>query len=185
MAVNPRLMHIIIDNADKITYDSVQIHEVTNLLSAICTGENMEKTWVKRLIGLALVIIAVALIPFLNEKGELERPVTVTVLFDRGLEVSDDGEGAVIKAAKESLARPDASILISGHTGTRGDGDANRALAESRAESIKDRLAAEGVDEERIETIGLGGAEPLEQEEGESDRAFQRRLARTEILINP
>ncbi|WP_111497910.1 MULTISPECIES: OmpA family protein [Marinobacter] len=145
----------------------------------------MNRTWMSRSAGALLVIIAVALIPFLNSQGALEQPVSLTVLFDRGTDLDDDAAMIIAKAVRESLARPEAGILVTGYTGSRGDEQANLALSERRAEFIKSRLEDKGIEPERIDTVGLGGTEALERKEGESDRAYQRRLARADILINP
>lgn len=145
----------------------------------------MNKAWTQRAFGILLVIIAVALIPFLNAKGELERPVTVTIPFERGVRIDDDAKALVALAYKESAARPDASVVISGHTGSRGDSQANMDLSEQRANTVATLLSDQGLDPDRMETVGLGGAQPLPEQEGESDRAYQRRLSRVDVLITP
>lgn len=145
----------------------------------------MKKAWIQRAVGMSLVVAAVGSIPFLNDKGALERPVTVTIPFERGVSMDDDAQALVALAFKESAARPDAQVVVSGHTGSRGDTQANVALSEQRADTIAGLLSDQGLDPERIETAGLGGAELLTQQDGESDRAYQRRLARVEILIAP
>lgn len=145
----------------------------------------MKKAWIQRAAGISLVAVAVGAIPFLNEKGTLERPVTVTIPFERGVSIDDDAKALVALAFKESAARPDASVVVSGHTGSRGDAQANMALSERRAETIAGLLSDQGLDPDRMETAGLGGAQLLPQQEGESDRAYQRRLSRVDVLITP
>lgn len=145
----------------------------------------MKKAWIQRLVGASLVAVAVGMIPFLNSKGELERPVTITIPFERGTSLDDDAQSRIALVFKESAARPDANVVVSGHTGSRGDEQANLALSQQRAETIKQLLSEQGLSPDRMEVVGLGGAELLPQKEGESDRAYQRRLARVDILIAP
>lgn len=145
----------------------------------------MKRRWIQRAFGISLVAIAVGLIPFLNDKGELERPVTVTIPFERGVSVDSDARALIGVAFKESAARPDAGVVISGHTGSRGDTQANIDLSMQRANTVAALLADQGLNQERMEMAGLGGAQLLPQKEGESDRAYQRRLSRVDILIAP
>lgn len=145
----------------------------------------MKKAWMQRAIGAALVATAVGIIPFLNEKVELERPVTITVPFERGIGLDQDTETLIAQAFKESVSRPEASIVVSGHSGSRGDTQANINLSKQRAEAIEQRLADQGLNLDRIEVVGLGGSELLPRKENESERAYQRRLARVDILIAP
>lgn len=145
----------------------------------------MRKAWKQRAIGASLVVAAVGMIPFLNDKGDLERPVTITIPFERGVSLDQDTKSLIAQAFKESVSRPEASIVVSGHSGSRGDTQANLNLSKQRAEVIEQRLADQGLDPDRIEVVGLGGSELLARKENESERSYQRRLARVDILIAP
>ena len=145
----------------------------------------MNTAWMQRAIGASLVVVAVGLIPFLNDKSNLERPVTITVPFERGVSLDQDTASLIARAFKEGVSRPEASIVVSGHSGSRGDKQANLNLSRQRAEVIEQRLADQGLDPDRIEVVGLGGSELLARREDEGDRSYQRRLARVEILIAP
>lgn len=145
----------------------------------------MNKAWMQRAVGALLVVTAVGLIPFLDTKAELERPVTITVPFERGISLDQDTEPLIAQAYKESISRPDASIVISGHSGSRGDTQANLTLSKQRAETIEQRLTDQGLNPDRIEVVGLGRSELLPRNENESERSYQRRLARVDILIAP
>ncbi len=145
----------------------------------------MNKAWMQRAIGASLVVAAICIIPFLNDKGDLERPVTISVPFERGVSRDPDTQSLIAQAFKESVSRPEASIVVSGHSGSRGDTQANLNLSRQRAETIEQQLTDQGLAPERIEVVGLGGTELLPRNEGENDRSYQRRLARVDILIAP
>lgn len=145
----------------------------------------MNKAWMQRAIGASLVVAAIGMIPFLNDKGDLQRPVTITVPFERGVSLDPNTKPLIAQAFKESASRPDASIVVSGHSGSRGDKQANLNLSRQRAEVIEQQLTDQGLAPERIDIVGLGGTELLPRNEGENDRSYQRRLARVEILIAP
>ncbi|MEO1307671.1 MAG: OmpA family protein [Pseudomonadota bacterium] len=74
-------------------------------------------------------------------------------------------------------------IVALGHTGTSGDATANLELSEARAELVTDLTNELGIPKNRVTVKGVGGASPLPQKEGETDRAHQLRLARVEISL--
>lgn len=79
---------------------------------------------------------------------------------------------------------PNFRIIVKGHTGQRGDQQANKELSRSRADSVKDYFISRyNVDKNRIRAIGLGGDEPLKRKDGESSRSYNDRLKRVEIFL--
>lgn len=104
------------------------------------------------------------------------------VAFD-GNQVSGDAEAMLQTAIDDARTRTDQPIRVVGHTGTVGSLDAKRAQAERRAQLVRDRLVQAGIDERRIDTAALSDQAPLDPQEGESRRAYERRLQRVEILI--
>lgn len=135
--------------------------------------------------GLSLVVASVAALPFLHEKGALEQPVSIEIPFERGLNIDEEALALVPLVMKEASLRPDANIVISGHTGSRGDASANLSLSEDRASTISEMLVSLGLERDQMKAMGVGGSEPLPQGEGESDRAYQRRLSRVVVTITP
>ncbi|HEB11120.1 MAG TPA: OmpA family protein [Spirochaetales bacterium] len=79
---------------------------------------------------------------------------------------------------------PNFRIVVKGHTGTRGDPEANKALSQERANSAKEYFVQTyNMDLNRIRTIGAGGSEPLKKRDGESSRSYNDRLKRVEVYI--
>ena len=81
---------------------------------------------------------------------------------------------AVIKALKQNESL---KVTVAGHTCDIGNYDYNIALSERRAEAVKHILVTQaGIDEARIEVLGLGYAQPLINNKDEASRAQNRRV---------
>ena len=145
----------------------------------------MDKSVIKRLSGLGILFVVAILTVVLHNAGEAREPATYTVTFSSGTEMADQADQVLDRALEDALLRHEARVIVTGHTGTRGDPEANQALSLERAKVVARSLIDSGIDEDRIETLGMGGAAPLDRAADESDRAFQRRLPRTEITIAP
>ncbi|MFZ1704524.1 MAG: OmpA family protein [Saprospiraceae bacterium] len=82
--------------------------------------------------------------------------------------------------AKFMLANPEILIEIQGHTDNVGDSNALKELSTARAETIKQLLVVQKVENKRISTIGYGAEKPLTDNSTELLRKKNRRV---EILI--
>jgi outer membrane protein OmpA-like peptidoglycan-associated protein len=67
-------------------------------------------------------------------------------------------------------------IRIEGHTDNIGKQELNLKLSEQRVLNVKIYLMKKGIAEERIETIGYGGALPIADNSKESTRKLNRRV---------
>ena len=105
------------------------------------------------------------------------------VLAFDGNQVRDDATAMLQTAIDDARSRPDQPIRVIGHTGTVGALDAKRTQSERRAEAVRDLLVQAGIDDRRIDVAALSDQAPLPQQEGESRRAYERRLQRVEVLI--
>jgi outer membrane protein OmpA-like peptidoglycan-associated protein/ABC-type nitrate/sulfonate/bicarbonate transport system substrate-binding protein len=75
-------------------------------------------------------------------------------------------------------------IAIRGHTGLRGDPEANRALSQDRADAVARYLnVTHRIPEERMHPVGYGSERPLPRLPGESERAYGYRLPRVELVL--
>jgi len=52
------------------------------------------------------------------------------------------------------------AVIIEGHTDRLGSPQYNQKLSERRAESVKAYLVSQGVDRDKIETLGMGKTVP-------------------------
>jgi outer membrane protein OmpA-like peptidoglycan-associated protein len=86
-----------------------------------------------------------------------------------------------LEAIAEVLARHDRLMaLVEGHTDRSGSATQNLALSQERARSVKDALAATGVDAERIAVVGMGESRPIDK--GRTAEALQRNR-RVEVYL--
>ncbi|MFW5977214.1 MAG: OmpA family protein [Candidatus Nanoarchaeia archaeon] len=69
------------------------------------------------------------------------------------------------------------NIRVEGHTDKTGEEDYNLKLSEKRAKAVKKVLIQNGVNKERITTIGLGESQPTSEEDSQNRRV--------EIFIMP
>ena len=104
---------------------------------------------------------------------------TVPVFFKVGL-VEDEGERKVenekaISALAEVMQKyPIAKFLLEGHTCDLGSKEMNTKLSWQRAEAVKAKLIAKGIDATRLLTLGFGEAEgPVHFDEKEKDPATE------------
>ncbi len=75
----------------------------------------------------------------------------------------------------------DKTIVIEGHTDSRGSADYNEDLSHRRADSVRDYLVAQGVPSSKIQAVGKGEEEPIAKNATAEGRANNRRV---EIIID-
>ena len=133
-------------------------------------------------VGLGLVAGTTGYVGITGLDYQRRRTRRWVIAFD-GNQISSDAQGMLQTAIDDARTRPDQPIRVVGHTGTVGGLEAKRNQSEQRAQNIRDMLVQAGIDERRIDTAALSDQAPLAQVEGESRRAYERRLQRVEILI--
>lgn len=79
--------------------------------------------------------------------------------------------------AKAAILRenPGVQLRIEGHADARGSTEYNLALAQRRAESVRDFLAGYGIAADRVETVSFGKERPAVEGESEDAYALNRR----------
>jgi outer membrane protein OmpA-like peptidoglycan-associated protein len=77
---------------------------------------------------------------------------------------------------------PDTSIQVAGHTDSTGSEQTNKVLSENRADNVKNALVGQGVNPNRISSIGFGESAPIADNSNESGRQLNRRVI---ITIQP
>jgi len=73
-------------------------------------------------------------------------------------------------------AHPEVTLLIVGHTDSRGSEAYNQRLSEQRAESVANYLIQRGVSASRVTTSGRGELEPRGTNSTEAGRQLNRRV---------
>ena len=90
----------------------------------------------------------------------------------------------VDNAVKRLKHYPNFRVIVRGHTGTRGDKPENINLSLRRADAVARYVTITyGLDPNRLKTEGKGGEQPLARKAGESERTYQYRLPRVELLL--
>jgi outer membrane protein OmpA-like peptidoglycan-associated protein len=72
-------------------------------------------------------------------------------------------------------ATPTATILLEGHTDSKGDSVQNKIISEKRAQAIANYLIAKKIAPKRVSHIGLGAKFPIADNDTEEGRAKNRR----------
>ncbi|TKA92146.1 OmpA family protein [Halopseudomonas bauzanensis] len=115
----------------------------------------------------------------LNAK-QTDRGSVVTfsnVLFDLDKsELKPAANSSVRKLAQFLQENEQRKVLIEGFTDSTGSDAYNLTLSQARADSVRRALVQEGVDASRIQTVGLGEAHPVSDNNTPASRAMNRRV---------
>jgi len=76
----------------------------------------------------------------------------------------------------DALQKTQRTLIIEGHTDSRGGDSLNQRLSEKRAEAVKDYLVSRGVDESRVQVRGAGKSRPIADNSSAEGRALNRRV---------
>lgn len=79
------------------------------------------------------------------------------------------------------VLHPERSVKISGHTDDTGSEQHNLALSQRRAAVVAEYLIENGVDINRVQTLGLGSSKPIAENTTDEGRMKNRRV---ELLIH-
>lgn len=118
----------------------------------------------------------------LEEVGTLKiRPIS----FQSGSnDLTDEGISELKKAVDSLQHFPNFRVVVKGHSGLRGDKQANKKLSGQRAVAVKDYLINHlKIKQNRLRAIGMGSSQPLPRRPGESNREYSYRLPRVEMYL--
>jgi outer membrane protein OmpA-like peptidoglycan-associated protein len=119
-----------------------------------------------------------------TERGHLVTLTESELRFPVGGSTLDSARSEGLQAIAEVLERHDRLVArVEGHTDRSGSASKNLALSQERARSVKDALAAMGVDAARIEIVGMGETRPVD--DGATAQARQRNRRVEVYLIEP
>ncbi len=90
------------------------------------------------------------------------------------------GKRTVDMVARILKKYPLVHIEIAGHTDSTGSDEYNMKLSQARVDSVKKRLAREGIDENRMKSVGYGETKPLYPN---NTRRHRRKNRRVEINV--
>lgn len=103
--------------------------------------------------------------------------VTSGILFDvNKATIKPQSMGVINKVVKMMNEHGDLNFSIEGHTDSDGDDESNQKLSEARANSVKDALIKQGIDESRLSTKGFGESVPVDNNNTSVGKANNRRV---------
>lgn len=118
----------------------------------------------------------------LDFMGPADPPEPLILQFSRGTTLIAGEEARLAAFAGRHVGEPLLDFHILGHTGNRGDAEANRMLSQERADAVAAALVLAGVPQDRIlSATGVGSASPLSPMQDESETGLQRRMARAVV----
>ncbi len=91
-------------------------------------------------------------------------------------ELTEEAKSVVMKVTRTLLDYPEMQLEISGHSDNSGSRSINLKLSKARAQSVKQFLVDEGIEENRLQAIGLGPDHPIANNNTEKGRRKNRRI---------
>jgi len=76
---------------------------------------------------------------------------------------------------------PHVRVEIGGHTDSIGSDSHNLSLSQARADSVRDYLVSQGIDDSRLVAKGYGETDPIDDNKTSEGRARNRRVELTKI----
>ena len=103
------------------------------------------------------------------------------ILFDTNeASLKNDARVVIAKLAGILLIMPELNLRIEGHTDSTGSLDYNQSLSERRAATVRDFLGQQGINGQRMVSVGYGLTRPVADNQTKVGRAKNRRV---EIVI--
>jgi peptidoglycan-associated lipoprotein len=121
--------------------------------------------------------------PSAGSKADFAVKATDRVYFDYdAYNLDSDDQRSLASQVAWLKQFPSTRVEVQGHADERGTRDYNIALGERRAQSVKSYLVAQGIAENRIQTISFGKDKPLDP--GHDEAAWSRnRNAYSNIIV--
>lgn len=116
------------------------------------------------------------------------QPVELIIPFPDGTDISASAERRLAGLMDRRAIEEDWPVILSGHTDSGGNDQANLRASRARAEAVAAWLVERGVDDDRIEVIAFGEQNPIAPNalpDGSPNEEGRRRNRRVEIRIAP
>jgi outer membrane protein OmpA-like peptidoglycan-associated protein len=133
---------------------------------------------------------AKAALASLEEMGKVKEEARGTVITLDGSVLFASGKYDLLPIARQKLTdiahalrdQGYKKMTVEGHTDSRGSESTNRSLSENRAMSVRTLLVSEGIEPDKISSVGLGESRPIADNNSAEGRANNRRV---EIIVVP
>lgn len=126
-----------------------------------------------------------AAIASLNELAKVKEEANETVITLSGSVLFKTGKAELLPLAENRLSKvadalkhldDEQMIVVEGHTDSRGATEMNKKLSQERADSVRQFLVSQGIEESRLKAVGKGEADPIADNESPEGRANNRRV---------
>ena len=98
-------------------------------------------------------------------------------VFDTGSATLRPESGGYLAQVVEMMEQhPDLRLEVQGHTDADGSDATNQSLSERRAAAVAAYLAGQGIDRERMTTVGFGESQPAASNTTAEGKAQNRRV---------
>lgn len=112
-----------------------------------------------------------------EEVQKILNAFATTILFDSGTsQIKVESNTALLEIVEILKQYPSSGFTIEGHTDSTGGDDLNRELSELRANAVKDFLVKNGIDANRLLTVGYGERKPIFSNKTRYGRSRNRRV---------
>lgn len=133
---------------------------------------------------------AAAALKSLHEIARVKEESRGIVITLSGSVLFATGQHSLLPIAKEKLRevaqalleQGDSTIVVEGHTDSRGSSEQNQELSLLRAEEVRGYLVSQGIPTSNIRAEGLGEDRPIAPNDTPEGRANNRRV---ELIVNP
>ncbi len=100
-----------------------------------------------------------------------------TILFDTGkADIKAESTAVMVDIIKILAEYPTARFTVEGHTDSQGRATTNQKLSDSRANSVRDFLIAQGIGASRLTAVGYGEDKPIAPNNTRDGRKQNRRV---------
>jgi peptidoglycan-associated lipoprotein len=97
-----------------------------------------------------------------------EKPLTDAFFLYDSTDLDDTARAALQKDLEWLKRWPTTKVMVEGHADSRGTNEYNLALAERRADAVRDYIAGLGLPTDRVTIVSKGEEQPFCREETES-----------------
>jgi outer membrane protein OmpA-like peptidoglycan-associated protein len=110
-------------------------------------------------------------------ENEIEINLTNDILFDyNSYALRQESKATLQNLADNFRKYPDEQISVEGHTDAIGTHESNQRLSEQRADGVRNYLVDQGVNGQRVTSVGFGETRPKASNDTPEGRQLNRRV---------
>lgn len=121
-------------------------------------------------------VVNVVKIVYRDRIEEIEKNFNAAQFEQGSAVLSEDAKFVLYDLVKLMQSHPELKLRLEGHTSSEGDADFNLKLSKDRAQAAVDFLVSKGISADRLESVGKGSTEPIDENNIEVNR-------RTEFIV--